>query len=66
MDYIELYALVVIYSQSTAVVATAPTLATCQAQQAELVRQVAPLKPGVACVKDRRYYIADFKFKELP
>ena len=65
MDYIEFFVLVAITANGTDRVAVAPTLATCQVQHAEFVKQALPKKPGTACVKHRQYYIADFSFKEL-
>lgn len=66
MDMIEVFVLVAVYSQSVTTVATQPTLATCEAQRAEFAKQVHPRKPGLACVRDRRWYISDFGFKEIP
>lgn len=66
MDYIDLFVLVAITANGVDRVAVAPTLATCQVQQAEFLKQALPKKPGAACVKHRQYYISDFSFKELP
>lgn len=65
MDYVDVFALVIVYSQSTAVVSTHPTATVCNDQRTAFLQQVLPLKPGAACLRDRRYFVGEFEFKNL-